>query len=214
IKQSSNQAIRQMSKTKMENIRKNIEFSLKKESSTVVDLSNGTDLSRGAIHKILSGERSRVHPKTLQKISRFFGTSCHILENFDLEEMSYRNNLVSVQGNKNPIAIPILTEHELIACKTRFIGDLILNFPIFYHFSSGANIIGLIVGEMLSVRFSRGCILIVERHEGVIEGEANIILREGILVISDIVEPKDYIVGQATEELIYEKKSKIQTTWL
>ncbi len=195
----------------MEKIRKNIKFSLKQENSTIVDLAKGTDLSRGALHKILSGERSRVHPQTLQKISNFFGTSCHILENFDLEEMSYRNNLISVQGNKNPIAIPVLTEHELIACKTRYIGDLILNFPHFYHFSSGSNIIGLIVGEMLCDRFTKGSLLIIERHSAIMAETTNLILREDQLVISDVASPNDYIVGQATEELIYEQKPKLQT---
>ena len=143
---------------------KNVKSELKRLGKSKKSLADGAGLSRLTIHKILNGEISRMRNSTVEKIANFFGTECYIILNEDLEEKRHRSRLISTDGNKNPICVPILNEIELIENRNEYIGEMVVVYPVTYHFSDESNIVAVRVESSLSKYYSRGNILIINRE--------------------------------------------------
>ncbi|NOH60917.1 helix-turn-helix domain-containing protein [Vibrio sp. RE88] len=162
-------------------LRDNIQFGLNKSKETKASLSRKTGVTRSTIYKILDGKVERVQTSTVERIANFFGTTCHIIQNESLEDLLSETPVVSVCGNKNPIAVPILSEIEFVQKSEYYIGDLITDYPLTYHFSEGSNIVAIRVGQILSSYFTRGNLLIIDRSNHNEKELSKLIVRDGAL---------------------------------
>lgn len=88
-----------------------------------------------------------------------------MIEGSNLEAIEYRNQLISPDGNKNPLCIPIVNEKELIASLDKYIGELIVVHPTTYYFSDESNMIGLNITTPFTHRYQVGSLLVVERFK-------------------------------------------------
>lgn len=162
-------------------LRDNIQFGLNKSKETKASLSRKTGVTRSTIYKILDGKVERVQTSTVERIANFFGTTCHIIQNESLEDLLSEIPAVSIYGNKNPIAVPILSEMEFVQKSQYYIGDLVTDYPLTYHFSEGSNIVAIRVGQALSNYFTQGNLLIVDRSNRNEKEWSKLIVRDGVL---------------------------------
>ena len=162
-------------------LRDNIEFGLNKSKETKASLSRKTGVTRSTIYKILDGKVERVQASTVERIAYFFGTTCHIIQNESLEDVLSETPVISVFGNKNPIAVPILSEMEFVQKCECYIGDLVTDYPLTYHFSEGGNIVAIRVEQVLSNYFTQGNLLIIDRSNYNEKELSKLIVRDGEL---------------------------------
>ncbi|MBU2897483.1 helix-turn-helix domain-containing protein [Vibrio hepatarius] len=183
-------------------LRDNIQFGLYQGKETKASLSRKTGITRSTIYKILDGKVERVQTSTVEKIADFFGTTCYIIQNESLE--SYCTDaLVTVDGNKNPIAVPILTEHEFIVKGDHYVSEMVTEYPLTYHFSQSKNVVAILVGKWLSANYTRGNLLIVDRSNRHMKESSQLIVRDGNLCSVPFYEPlkpNDYFFGSILEE--------------
>ncbi|NOH71683.1 helix-turn-helix domain-containing protein [Vibrio pectenicida] len=183
-------------------LRDNIQFGLYQGKETKASLSRKTGITRSTIYKILDGKVERVQAATVEKIAGFFGTTCYIIQNESLESHC-TGSLVSIDGNKNPIAVPILTEHEFILKGDHYVNEMVTEYPLTYHFSQSKNVVAIQVGASLSTNYTRGNLLIVDRSNRHIEDSSKLIVRDGNLCSVPCYEqlkPNDYFFGSIMEE--------------
>ncbi|GLT16976.1 hypothetical protein GCM10007938_07530 [Vibrio zhanjiangensis] len=189
-------------------LRDNIQFGLYQGKETKASLSRKTGITRSTIYKILDGKVERVQAATVEKIADFFGTTCYIIQNESLEshymESQYIGSpLSSIDGNKNPIAVPILTEHEFVLKGDHFISEMVTDYPLTYHFSQSKNVVAIQIGSSLSRYYTRGNLLIVDRSNRHVEHSSKLIVRDSHLCSISSEEPlelKDYFFGSILEE--------------
>jgi DNA-binding Xre family transcriptional regulator len=152
-------------KEKVDNIKSNISYALKSRNETKKSFSERTGITRTTIYNILDGKVDRIQTQTVEKIANFFGTTCSVIEEDNLEAIEYRNQLVSPDGNKNPLCIPILNERGVINSLDKYIGELIVSHPTTYYFSDASNIIGLNITTPFTHRYQVGAMLVIERFK-------------------------------------------------
>lgn len=70
-----------------ENIINNIEYLIKSRGETKASFANRTGVTRATLYKILEGKVSNVQHSTITRIADFFGVSCEVIENSDLEHI-------------------------------------------------------------------------------------------------------------------------------
>lgn len=150
---------------KIDNIKNNISYAIKSRNESKKSFSERTGITRTTIYNILDGKVDRIQTQTVEKIANFFGTTCRVIEESNLEAIEYRNQLISPDGNKNPLCIPIVNEKELIASLDKYIGELIVVHPTTYYFSDESNMIGLNITTPFTHRYQVGALLVIERFK-------------------------------------------------
>lgn len=190
-----------VSKTGM--IRNNIQYLLKSKNENQVSLSDRAGINRTTIYNILEGKVSSVQEKTLKKVSDFFGVSYSEIQNVDLCKRDMENKTMSLDGNMNPIAVPLINESLIFSSLNKKIGRIILGSPLTYYFGSEPNVIGIILSSNIENYYSAGDILIVKRGD-IIEDLLLLFLssKKKLKIINDRnnINDKDTFIGSILEE--------------
>jgi transcriptional regulator with XRE-family HTH domain len=150
-------------KEKTENLKNNIKYLIKSRGETQLSLCNSVGLTRTTIYNILEGKVVNVQQSTIRKISDFFGVSYKEIESVDFEEKEIIENSVSLQGNMNPAAVPIIKESLLIQSLDKRIGELATLHPLTYYFGAACNLIGVLLESEISGANEPGDLLIIKK---------------------------------------------------
>lgn len=189
--------------SKIEMIRNNIQYLLRSKNENQVSLSDRAGINRTTIYNILEGKVSSVQEKTLKKVSDFFGVSYSEIQDVDLCKRDMENSTMSLDGNMNPIAVPLINESLIFSSLNKKIGRMILGAPLTYYFGSEPNVIGIILSSNIENYYSAGDILIVKRGV-VIEDLILLFLssKKKLKIINDRnnINDKDTFVGSILEE--------------
>ncbi|AHG19630.1 transcriptional regulator [Chania multitudinisentens RB-25] len=146
-----------------ENIINNIEYIIKSRGETKLSFANRTGVTRATLYKILEGKVNNVQHSTVTRIADFFGVPCDIIENSDLENIELIEKTLSPEGDKNPAAIPVIPQSEIMLCFEHRIGSLVTQYPVTWYFGDVSNMIALRVEKNMNNIFFPGDILIIRR---------------------------------------------------
>lgn len=146
-------------------LRSNIDYLLERQNENKVSLSDGSGVNRTTIYKILEGKVVRVQESTLRKFADFFGVSFSEIQSVDLREKDQADNRLSLDGNKNPIAIPVINDTTILSSLNAKIGRMIVASPVTYYFGEGSNIIGVLLTDNIAGYYEKGDLIIIKRHE-------------------------------------------------
>ncbi|PAU55824.1 helix-turn-helix transcriptional regulator [Pseudomonas sp. PICF141] len=166
-------------KEKTENLKNNIKYLIKSRGETQLSLCNSSGLTRTTIYNILEGRVVNVQRSTIRKISDFFGVSYKEIETVNFEEKEIIESDVSLLGNMNPAAVPVVKEVLLIKSLEKRIGELAATYPLTYYFGSACNVIGVLLENDIPGIYESGDLLIVKKG----------------------------LSNSASEKLVYEKKT-------
>lgn len=83
---------------------------------------------------------------------------------------------MSLDGNKNPIAIPVINDSEILSTLDSRIGKLIVTFPVTYYFGDEVNVVGVLLTRDINGFNDKGDLIIVKR-QGMIKGSDTLILK-------------------------------------
>jgi len=150
-------------KEKTENLKNNIKYLIKSRGETQLSLCNSAGLTRTTIYNILEGRVVNVQQSTIRKISDFFGVSYKEIETVDFEEKEVIEGSVSLHGNMNPAAVPIINERLLIQNLDKRIGELATTHPLTYYFGSACNVIGVLLENDIRGLYESGDLLVVKK---------------------------------------------------
>jgi transcriptional regulator with XRE-family HTH domain len=150
-------------KEKTEKLKNNIKYLIKSRGETQLSLCNSSGLTRTTIYNILEGRVVNVQHSTIRKISDFFGVSYKEIETVDFEEKEIIESSVSLQGNMNPAAVPVIKESLLIQSMDKRIGELATTHPLTYYFGTACNLIGVLLESEISGVNESGDLLIVKK---------------------------------------------------
>lgn len=150
-------------KEKSERLKSNIKYLIKSRGETQLSLCSSSGLTRTTIYNILEGKVVNVQQSTIRKISDFFGVSYKEIENVDFEEKEIIESSISLQGNMNPAAVPIIKESQLIQSLDKRIGELSTIHPLTYYFGSACNLIGVLLEDEIDGANESGDLLIVKK---------------------------------------------------
>ena len=104
-----------------------------------------------------------VQRSTIRKISDFFGVSYKEIETVNFEEKEIIESDVSLLGNMNPAAVPVVKENLLIKSLDKRIGELAATYPLTYYFGSACNVIGVLLENDIPGIYESGDLLIVKK---------------------------------------------------
>lgn len=152
---------------KNEHLKSNIRYLIKSRGETQLSLCNASGLTRTTIYNILEGRVTNVQHSTVRKISDFFGVSYKEIEQVSFEEKEAVDQSISLAGNMNPAAVPIVPEDQMIHCLSKTIGELVTLFPLTYYFGRGHNVLAVRLEHALADINESGDMLIV--HKGVFD---------------------------------------------
>lgn len=150
-------------KEKSETLRSNIRYLIKSRGETQLSLCNSSGVTRTTIYNILEGRVVNVQQSTIRKISDFFGVSYKEIESVDFEEREIIESSVSLEGNMNPAAVPIIKESLLIQSLDKRIGELATVCPLTYYFGAACNLIGVLLESEINGANDSGDLLIVKK---------------------------------------------------
>jgi transcriptional regulator with XRE-family HTH domain len=150
-------------KEKTENLKNNIKYLIKSRGETQLSLCNSIGLTRTTIYNILEGKVVNVQQSTIRKISDFFGVSYKEIESIDFEKKELIESSISLHGNMNPAAVPIIKESLLIQSLDKRIGELATLHPLTYYFGSACNLIGVLLESEISGTYEPGDLLIIKK---------------------------------------------------
>ncbi|ATW33635.1 MULTISPECIES: helix-turn-helix domain-containing protein [Candidatus Hamiltonella] len=145
------------------NIIKNVAYLMRSRGETKASFSERSGITRTTIYKILEGKVNKVQETTLHKIASFFGVPCDEMECYDLEQIQRQSETLSIDGNKNPSAVPIIPEKDFIKNLNKTVGQLVTEYPLTYIFDDTSNVIALKIESPFFDIFSQGDILIIKR---------------------------------------------------
>ena len=148
---------------KTERLKNNIKYLIKSRKETQLSLCNASGLTRTTIYNILEGRVVNVQQSTIRKISDFFGVSYKEIETVDFEEREIIESSVSLQGNMNPAAVPVIKESLLLQNFDKRIGELVATHPLTYFFGTARNLIGVLLENDIAGVNEAGDLLIVKR---------------------------------------------------
>lgn len=191
-------------KEKTELLKSNIKYLIKSRGETQLSLCSSSGLTRTTIYNILEGRVVNVQQSTVRKISDFFGVSYKEIESVDFEEKEIIESSVSIIGNMNPAAVPIVAESALMQSLSKRIGELVTICPLTYYFGVSSNLIGVLLENDILGANEAGNLLIVKK--GVLNGDGEKLLFDEItkkLFIASNVSPCAHavcIVGEIVEE--------------
>lgn len=150
-------------KEKAEILKGNIKYLIKSRGETQLSLCSASGLTRTTIYNILEGKVVNVQQSTIRKISDFFGISYKEIETVGFEEKETIESSISLQGNMNPAAVPILKESQLIESMDKRIGELSTLYPLTYYFGVACNLIGVLLENEIRGENESGDLLIVKK---------------------------------------------------
>ncbi|KOX99354.1 helix-turn-helix transcriptional regulator [Pseudomonas nunensis] len=150
-------------KEKSETLKNNVRYLIKSRGETQLSLCNSSGLTRTTIYNLLEGRVINVQQSTIRKISDFFGVSYKEIENVDFEEREIIESNISLEGNMNPAAVPIIKESLLIQSLDKRIGELATISPLTYYFGVACNLIGVLLENEISGANESGDLLIVKK---------------------------------------------------
>jgi transcriptional regulator with XRE-family HTH domain len=150
-------------KAKSELFRDNIRYLIKSRGQTQLSLCLSSGLTRSTIYKILDGRVVNVQQSTVRKISDFFGVCCSEIETIDFEEKEILDNSVSLHGNINPAAVPIIKERMLLKSLDRKIGELCVTHTLTYYFGTARGLIAVLIETAIVGMSEPGDLLIVKK---------------------------------------------------
>jgi transcriptional regulator with XRE-family HTH domain len=150
-------------KEKSEQIRDNIRYLIKSRGETQLSLCLSSGLTRSTIYKILDGRVTNVQQSTVRKISDFFGVSYTEIETIDFEEKETIGNTLSLHGNVNPAAVPIIKERALLKNLDKRIGELCTTHALTYYFGAARDLIGVLIETEIEGMNEPGDLLIVKK---------------------------------------------------
>ncbi|MEG3132843.1 helix-turn-helix transcriptional regulator [Rouxiella sp. T17] len=149
------------------NIINNIEYILRSRGETKASFSQRTGVTRATLYKILDGKVSNVQHTTVTRIADFFGVNCEIIENSSLENLEKSEREISIEGDKNPAAIPIIPQSEILACLDKRVGLMVTQYPVTWFFGDVSNMLALKIEKEFGYGFSIGDLLIFRRYSKV-----------------------------------------------
>lgn len=150
-------------KERIEHLKNNIRYLIRSRGETQMALCNASGLTRTTIYNILEGRVINVQQSTIRKISDFFGVSYIEIETVDFEDKESIESSVSVRGNKNPAAVPVIRESLLMHSLEKRIGELATIFPLTYYFGVASNLIGVLLESEIEGVNDPGDLLIVKK---------------------------------------------------
>ncbi|MHC8389791.1 helix-turn-helix transcriptional regulator [Pseudomonas sp. MDT2-39-1] len=191
-------------KEKAEKLKNNIKYLIKSRGETQLSLCNSSGLTRTTIYNILEGRVVNVQQSTIIKISNFFGVSYKEIESVDFEEKELIESSISLQGNMNPAAVPIVNESQLIQSLDKRIGELSTIHPLTYYFGVACNLIGVLLENEIRGANDSGDLLIVKKGVSSSGGEMLVYdknTRE-LSIVNDLSIDSDVvcIIGEIMEE--------------
>lgn len=191
-------------KEKAENLKNNIRYLIRSRGETQLSLCNSSGLTRTTIYNILEGRVVNVQQSTIRKISDFFGVSYKEIETVNFEEKEIIESEVSLLGNMNPAAVPVVKEILLIKSLEKRIGELAATHPLTYYFGSACNVIGVLLENDIRGVYESGDLLIVKKGLSNSAREKLVyeIKTEKLYVVSDACFDSDIfcIVGDVLEQ--------------
>lgn len=152
-------------KEKTEKLKNNIRYLIKSRGETQLSLCNSIGLTRTTIYNILEGKVVNAQQSTIRKISDFFGVSYFEIESVDFEKKEIIESSVSLHGNMNPAAVPIIKESLILQNLEKSIGELATLHPLTYYFGSACNLIGILIENKLKGAYEAGDLLIVNKGQ-------------------------------------------------
>jgi transcriptional regulator with XRE-family HTH domain len=150
-------------KEKTEKLKRNIKYLIKSRGETRLSLCNSSGLTRTTIYNILEGKVVNVQQSTIRKISDFFGVSYKEIETVDFEEKETIESSISLQGNMNPAAVPIIKESLLFKSLDKRVGELAATHPLTYYFGTACNLIAVLLEKEIHGVNESGDLLIVKK---------------------------------------------------
>jgi transcriptional regulator with XRE-family HTH domain len=191
-------------KEKTERLKSNIKYLIKSRGETQLSLCNSSGLTRTTIYNILEGRVVNVQQSTIRKISDFFGVSYHEIETVDFEEKEIIEGSISMQGNMNPAAVPIIKESLLIENLDKRIGELAATHPLTYYFGAACNLIAVLLEKEIVGVNESGDLLIVRKglsssnREMLVYDKAakKLFVTDEVCLDSDVIR----VVGEVIEE--------------
>jgi transcriptional regulator with XRE-family HTH domain len=150
-------------KEKIEILKGNIKYLIKSRGETQLSLCNSIGLTRTTIYNILEGRVVNVQQTTIRKISDFFGVSYKEIESVDFKEREVIESSMSLSGNMNPAAVPIIKERFLIQSLDKRIGELSTICPLTYYFGEACNLIAVFLESEIVGSNDSGDLLIVKK---------------------------------------------------
>ncbi|VVM46094.1 helix-turn-helix transcriptional regulator [Pseudomonas fluorescens] len=191
-------------KEKVENLKNNIRYLIKSRGETQLSLCNSSGLTRTTIYNILEGRVVNVQQSTIRKISDFFGVSYKEIESVNFEAKEIIESSISLQGNMNPAAVPVIKESELIQSLDKRIGELSTIHPLTYYFGVACNLIGVLLENEISGANDPGELLIVKKGPSNGSGEMLVYdkLSKKMFITSEVILESDgvCVVGEIVEE--------------
>ncbi|MHC8382727.1 helix-turn-helix transcriptional regulator [Pseudomonas sp. LB3P14] len=190
-------------KDRTEKLKNNIKYLIKSRGETRLSLCNASGLTRTTIYNILEGRVVHVQQSTIRKISDFFGVSYKEIETVDFEEKEIIESSVSLHGNMNPAAVPVIRESLLIESLDKRIGELAITHPLTYYFGTACNLIGVLLENEICGMNEPGDILIVKK--GLSSGDGDKLAYDKttkkLRITSDGFDTDtSYIIGAVIEE--------------
>lgn len=191
-------------KDRTENLKKNIKYLMKSRGETRLSLCNASGLTRTKIYNILEGRVLNVQQSTVRKISDFFGVSYQEIETVDFEGEESVESTLSLHGNMNPAAVPVILESELSQSLGKRIGELAVSHPLTYYFGAARNLIAVLLESDIDGMYEAGDLLIVKK--GVSKGGGEKLVCDKITTELSIVSGSDFssgavfIIGEVVEE--------------
>jgi len=187
-----------------EYLKSNIKYLIKSRGETQLSLCNASGLTRTTIYNILEGKVSNVQHSTIRKISDFFGVSYEEIETVDFEEKEIIDSSISLQGNMNPAAVPIIRETLLMANIDKRIGELATLHPLTYYFGTSYNLIAVRLENGIDNLNEPGDLLIIQKGSSTEDKEKLVYdrLTKKLLIMSGPCSSSDrmYVVGDIIEE--------------
>lgn len=156
-------------KEKTKNLKNNIKYLIKSRGETQLSLCNAIGLTRTTIYNILEGKVVNVQQSTIRKISDFFGVSYKEIESVDFEQKEIIESSISLHGNMNPAAVPIIKESLLVQSLDKRIGELATLHPLTYYFGAACNLIGVLLESEINGANEPGDLLII--NKGLLSGD-------------------------------------------
>lgn len=184
-------------------LKQNIDYLLKSRKETQVSLSEGAGVNRTTIYNILEGKVDKVQSSTVRKVAGFFGVSFNEIQTLDLREKEITNNLISLDGNMNPIAVPIVTDTTIMSSLNAKIGTLVVSTQITYYFGEGPNVIGILLTKGIKGYYDKGDVIIVRRWVQEDKGNVLVVTPQMTLRVINggrVLSVSDELVGTIIEE--------------
>lgn len=189
---------------KTEKLKRNIKYLIKSRGETQISLCNSSGLTRTTIYNILEGRVVNVQQSTIRKISDFFGVSYREIETVDFEEREVIESSISLQGNMNPAAVPVIKESSLLQNFDKRIGELAVSHPLTYYFGVACNLIGVLLENDIGGGNESGDLLIIKKGVSNSSGEKLVCnkLTKKLYVVkdSDFDPDVSFVLGDVLEE--------------